>query len=392
MRWVIITGEYPPQPGGVSDYTRLLACGLAEHGDEVHIWAPEHEGPQPEDSGVEVHRVSGPFGPAALRRLSAALDRMPRPFEILVQYVPHAFGWKAMNVPFCVWLFRQRTEHVSVMFHEAVFPLAWSQPLRHNVLGVVTRIMAALVVRSAERNFVSIPAWAPFLQRMSPRSPVHWLPVPSNVSTVLSEDIRDNLRRQLAPKPGTLVIGHFGTFGRLLKPLLMSVLPPLLEDPARIGLLIGPGGPEFAAELVARFPHLSGRLHCTGGLQACDVAPWLGAADLLIQPYSDGASSRRGTLMAGIALGMPIVSNQGHSTEGLWRECNAVQLADLPPVEGFVRTAEEVLANPAMRTRLGQNAALLYKRRFALIHTISALRNEERGVPDASMSQCSELS
>jgi hypothetical protein len=27
LRWHIITGEYPPQPGGVSDYTRLVARG-----------------------------------------------------------------------------------------------------------------------------------------------------------------------------------------------------------------------------------------------------------------------------------------------------------------------------------------------------------------------------
>ncbi len=28
MNWFIITGEYPPQPGGLSDYTELVANGL----------------------------------------------------------------------------------------------------------------------------------------------------------------------------------------------------------------------------------------------------------------------------------------------------------------------------------------------------------------------------
>ncbi len=27
--WHIVTGEYPPQPGGVSDYTEAVARGLA---------------------------------------------------------------------------------------------------------------------------------------------------------------------------------------------------------------------------------------------------------------------------------------------------------------------------------------------------------------------------
>ena len=38
--WHIITGEYPPNPGGVADYTQLVALGLAAHGDSVHVWAP----------------------------------------------------------------------------------------------------------------------------------------------------------------------------------------------------------------------------------------------------------------------------------------------------------------------------------------------------------------
>jgi hypothetical protein len=38
LTWAILTGEYPPQAGGVSDYTRLVARGLAECGDRVHDW------------------------------------------------------------------------------------------------------------------------------------------------------------------------------------------------------------------------------------------------------------------------------------------------------------------------------------------------------------------
>ena len=36
----IITPEYPPQPGGVSDYTAQVAEGLAQEGEEVHVWCP----------------------------------------------------------------------------------------------------------------------------------------------------------------------------------------------------------------------------------------------------------------------------------------------------------------------------------------------------------------
>ena len=38
--WHIVTGEYPPARGGVSDYTFAIANGLASAGDEVNVWCP----------------------------------------------------------------------------------------------------------------------------------------------------------------------------------------------------------------------------------------------------------------------------------------------------------------------------------------------------------------
>src|SRR5688572_2254207 len=38
--WTIITGEYPPQSGGVSDYTCMLAHALAQDAEAVDVWCP----------------------------------------------------------------------------------------------------------------------------------------------------------------------------------------------------------------------------------------------------------------------------------------------------------------------------------------------------------------
>ena len=130
-RWAILTGEYPPDPGGVSDYTRLIARELVRMGDGVCVYAPSQPGPvDSDDAGVRVHRLPGVFGPLSLSKLDAMLARAPRPDRILVQYVPHAFGYKAMNVPFCAWLAccARQLAPVWVMFHEVAFPLR----LRHS--------------------------------------------------------------------------------------------------------------------------------------------------------------------------------------------------------------------------------------------------------------------
>ena len=38
MTWHVLTGEYPPDCGGVGDYSADLARALAETGDLVHVW------------------------------------------------------------------------------------------------------------------------------------------------------------------------------------------------------------------------------------------------------------------------------------------------------------------------------------------------------------------
>src|SRR5438105_4425025 len=139
--WHILTGEYPPQPGGVSDYTRRLARGLAAAGDAVTVWCPPCGGAD-EPNGVCVRRLPDRFGPRALAVLGKALPRRGERGRLLVQYVPHGYGWKAMNLPFCLWLARQRRLPVWVMFHEVAFPLRRGQPLAHSVVGGVTHLMA----------------------------------------------------------------------------------------------------------------------------------------------------------------------------------------------------------------------------------------------------------
>ena len=188
MLWHIITGEYPPDPGGVSDYSAVLAQSLAASGHEVQVWcAGDDDGVVVEMGGVEVHRVAGRFGPLGLARLGRALDRYSGARRILIQYVPSAFGWKAMNLLFVAWVLARRfwwQDDIRVMFHEVAFP--WVRtPLRHNILAVVNRIMAAALVRACTRAYVSIPGWLPSLRQLGARRvPIAWTPIPATVPNV----------------------------------------------------------------------------------------------------------------------------------------------------------------------------------------------------------------
>src|SRR3989442_16035078 len=112
-----------------------------------------------------------------------------------------------MNVPFCWWMSR-RPEPVWIMFHEVAFPIARHQPLTHNFLGLVTRLMVNLVARKADRIFVTIPAWEELLPTdPTLRRRVTCLAVPSNIPIAAFPQAIQRVRRSFAPAD-EILIGH----------------------------------------------------------------------------------------------------------------------------------------------------------------------------------------
>ena len=373
LSWAIITGEYPWQPGGISDYTRLVAKGLAEAGDEVHVWAPASAGATADDAGVEVRRLPGQFGPQALTMLDRELAAA-RCDRILIQYAPHAFGWKAMNVGFCGWLLARRRETIWTTFHEVAYPCAWRQSMRHNLLGAINRIMASMVAKASQRIFISCEAWEPWLKRLSlgqHRAPI-WLPVPSNLPLKVGDEAVATAKARVAGRTKKIV-GHFGTFSALTADVLETVLLSLLKaDVNLLAMLLGRGAYGFARRMVREHPNLRGRLIVRDDCTCEQLAVGLATCDVLVQPYSDGVSSRRGSLMAGLALGRATVTNEGASTERFWHESKSVMLTT-GTSKAMAAAAQALLADSATRASLGARAAEMYRNRFALEHTIRQL-------------------
>jgi glycosyltransferase involved in cell wall biosynthesis len=382
----LITSEFPPQSGGVSDYTNLLAAGLAERGDEVHVWCPGRQGTSPSETGpsetgIVVHRQFGTFSPADLQRVGAELDAFTGPRRLLVQWVPHGYGYRSMNVGFCQWLLKRAKQHgdrIELMVHEPFLSFDWASP-RQSAAALVHRWMTIILLRAASRVWVSIPGWERSMRgyALGRKVAFEWLPIFSNIPTASDPARTQAIRRQYADG-NRLLIGHFGTFGSLIAGLLDPILLALASDPVdQTILLMGKRSDQYLRELIQKEPRLEGVIRATGTLSADELSHHLSACDLLIQPYPDGVSTRRGSFMAGLANGKPIVTTTGWLSEPLWAQSDAVALAPAGDTAAFLEQTRRLRGDARERQRVGSAAGRLYRERFDISQTISSLRRAE---------------
>ena len=376
--WHLLTGEYPPQPGGVSDYTALLAAGLAGGGDEVHIWTTRAEGETLVTEGVMVHRAVHKWSPDDLLKLDNALNSFTAPRRLMIQYAPNVWGYKGLNFGFCHWLLKrsEQGDDVRLMVHEPFYPWRlWDKPTRW-LLAAGQRRMMQMLLKASSRVYISIPAWELLLRPFakSESQPMTWLPVYSTIPIVENKEAVAATRRHIV-KENQLVIGSFGTFGGDIGRDTFEIFFKLLSKNANIaGLLLGRGGERVAQSLYEKNASFKNRLFAPGSLSAEEISIHLQACDLLVQPYPDGISSRRTSAMAGIAHGLPVITKQGFLSEPIWSETNCVALSD--DISGFVKIAENLLDQANERAALGERARTTYEKYFSLSRTIRELRTD----------------
>jgi hypothetical protein len=374
LRWHILTPELPPDCGGVGDYTAQVAEALARSGDAVTVYSPPARAGWAASEGLEVVTLGDRFGAESVRTLSIRLDRDPSS-RLLVQYVPAVFGRRGANETFCRWV-RARGQagtDVRVMFHEPYSYYRWRPD--HFFTAVAQRAMARILLDGAPLVYLSTDTWRRYLSRYGSdavRRAVT-IPIPSAIPRV---NCPDNVRATRSRLIGaaTHLVGHFGSYGDHVAPMLREALHDLLSsDPSIAAVCTGAGSDAFVERLLAERPALQGRLAGAGRAVARDISLHLQACDLLIQPYPDGVTTRRTSVMAGLANGRAVVTSEGPLTENIWRETGSVRLA--PSVGALVTSARGLLSNAVARAALEACGSATYASRFDLRHTIDALRS-----------------
>ncbi|HHH41067.1 MAG TPA: glycosyltransferase [Chloroflexi bacterium] len=203
------------------------------------------------------------------------------------------------------------------------------------------------------------------------------IPIGSNIAPNPPPDYnRDAWRRSLGIGPRDLLIGYFGFLNvskgvdTLIRALALLMADPLLPRPVyllMIGGMVGSSDPTnqaYAEQIRALIQDLDleHRVRWTGFVPDRYVSGYLLTVDLCVLPYVDGVSFRRGSLMACLAHGRPIITTYPQVELPELRDGENVLLVPPRDAPAIARAVVRVAGDPRLWNRLSQGALRLARR------------------------------
>ena len=314
MRIAIIAGEYPPLQGGLGAYTREVARAMAAVGNEIIVYTQAVPGASREEhvDGIHVVRDVSNWGWSSLRHLNRFINTC-RPDVLNLQYQAAAYQMHpAINL--LPRFFNHRLP-VIVTFHDLKVPYLFPKagPLRWQAILEMARRASATIVTNVEDRATLQQAHIPNLAM---------IPIGSNITpvTLVGFDRAAWLRARAIPATSR-VVGYFGFMNESKGgETLVRALAKLRRQGLDVTLLLiggqtgasDPTNVAYASFIMRLADELqvSRNIALTGFLDDRGVSEALAACDCVALPYRDGASFRRGTLMAALAHGCVTVTTR----------------------------------------------------------------------------------
>jgi len=366
MRICLISGEFPPMQGGVGDYTQELGQAMAVLGHDVLILTSASAAGPTQQRDYKLFPIVENWGWSFWRRTNAFFER-ELPDVINIQYQTAAYGMKpAVNLlPWQMRLRGSRRPTIVVTFHDLLVPFLFrgAGPLRRWVNNVLARCADGIIATN-EEDVIDLGIRAPDTSR-------RLIPIGPNIIPS-SLDGYDRLawRERWGIRKDQLVLSYFGFLNQskggeeLIKALGKLVAQGVDAKLMMVGGKVGSSDPTNMAYLaqVERLIDslgLQDRVIWTDYLPDHEVTATLKASDVCVLPYRDGVSTRRGTLMAALVHGLPIVTTAPRVPLTQFRDGENMLLVPPGDPDAIAEAVACLADNSALRERIGAGAAVL---------------------------------
>jgi polysaccharide biosynthesis protein PslF len=378
MRVLLISAEYPPTPGGVGDYTALLARHLADAGATVSVLTSGSDAIS-RDGDVTIYPIVQRWDWRIARIAREAVARV-QPDIVHLQYqtgmyaMHPAINFLPSRTPFARGgaIRRSATERpwFVTTFHDLLHPYLFPKagPLRDYVTHRLARESDAVIGTNGS-DVAKLGRW---------NRHAAVIPIGSNIPAASCNDAASVRARYSIPDDATLLT----TFGLLNHSKGIDTAVDALGVLRRQGmdarlLLVGAGAgandptnraTEAALDAQCAAAEVADAVARTGPLPADAVARVLAASDVCLLPYRDGASPRRGSVLAALAQGIPVVTTTPapHVYDGLPEPCDGEVALFVPPDDSsaLAGAVQRIINDDALAARLRASAAA-YAAQFA---------------------------
>jgi glycosyltransferase involved in cell wall biosynthesis len=344
--FIALLGRREMPTDGVQDYCHFLGEALGRQGIGMKTVGVDWDGLGWLPAMWKLHRQSADW----------------RGAWVVVHYT--ALSWSRRGFPLAVLLvlsiLRRRGVRCAVLFHE---PTRQSGPsrLRDSIRGEFQEWVIRRSFRAAERAIFTVP-----LELVS------WLD--GDISKACYIPIGANIPERIPARPCPPAnSSHLKTVAIFCVSLGQSRFLEIADVAfaaervqSSVGnvrfLVLGKGSTEARAEIEAALRGKGAEVSVLGTLPAERVADSLSGADVLLY-VSGWVAQSRGSALAGVACGLPIVGYAGASREPIYEA--GVELAPYRDREALGQALVRVLKDAALRSELSRRSVVAQQRHFA---------------------------
>lgn len=273
--------------------------------------------------------------------------------RVLLQYT--ALSWSRRGFPWgLLWVLRvlwTRGAHVAIVFHDAVpyQGTRWKDRLRRAVQVFVMRRAYAWSAHSILTVPLETAVWLPHSHKKAT-----FIPVGANFSGTLA-----TIRSAGSRGDGRKTIAVFGVTGAPVLDrdvgLIAHAVRHVTEGMSNVRLLVlGRHADEAEAPLRAALAGTNVELEIHGVLPAEEIERRLCEADLMLF-VRGGISSRRGSAIAGIVCGLPVVAFEGPETGAPVTEAGVITVRE-GDIDAMGEALARVLRDDTLRSELRERS------------------------------------
>lgn len=277
---------------------------------------------------------------------------------LMLQYTPHMYretgdAWSSILLAF--WKRAGIGVKTGLIVHESYF-----RSIRHLpslVRGTLEKRILRNLVKNSNRAFAASSGLVKEFAVWGLGHRASLLPIGSNFPVRAAD--RFELRSKYKITSDALVLTLFGGGNNLV--WARRHIECMEEH-------LGKTGTPYILLLLGGVPHarlkLVGRCITPGYLSEAEISAHLQITDCFLMPNWSGLNARRGTLMAALEHGNPVIGTRGPTTEDFWRDLPGVLLASFEDESKFADYVLQLASDPVLRRVLGDANKNAFPARF----------------------------